>query len=139
MPTQLNDVMQINLNKNTDEFGTLIAIEQNDSIPIEIKRAYYVYNSGGNVRGNHAHRLTKQVLICINGKIVVTCSDGIDSKSFTLCNPETAIFVPELIWDSVEYCTDDSVLLVFANRSYDKSDYILDLDEFKEIKTQSLQ
>ena len=38
-----------------DQRGGLVAIESNQSIPFEIKRLYYIFNTTNQSRGFHAH------------------------------------------------------------------------------------
>jgi dTDP-4-dehydrorhamnose 3,5-epimerase-like enzyme len=70
-------------------------------------------------------------LICISGKIEVTCKDGQDSRKYLLESPQQALYIPEMIWDEQRYLSEDSVLLVLANTKYIPSDYIHDFDLFK--------
>ena len=55
-----------------DERGDLVALEigQQQEVPFEIKRVYYIYRTGEGVsRGFHAHKTLKQVAICIFWKL----------------------------------------------------------------------
>ena len=54
-----------------DERGQLVALEEHKDIPFEIKRVYYMYDTGKWVtRGQHAHKSLEQILICIHGSNV---------------------------------------------------------------------
>ena len=131
----LNDVKLIDLKTITAADGSLVPIESNIDIPFEIKRIFYVYGvDGQDDRGKHSHHQTKQVLICLNGLVEVLCDDGENRKIYVLDEPNTALYIPELIWDEQRYLSKDSVLLVLSNTNYDISDYIEDYDEFKELK-----
>ena len=49
------EVKLIEFEKHGDERGTLIALEQWKNIPFEVRRVYYMYETGaGVVRGHHA-------------------------------------------------------------------------------------
>ena len=85
-------------------------------------------------RGNHAHFKTKQLLICLNGKIEVTCKDGYRTKTFLLESPQQGLLIPEMIWDEQVYRGEDAVLLVLSNLKYDPKDYIHNYEEFKKLK-----
>ena len=51
-----------------DERGMLVALEEYNDIPFEIKRVYYMYDTKeGVTRGYHAHKSLEQILICIHG------------------------------------------------------------------------
>jgi dTDP-4-dehydrorhamnose 3,5-epimerase-like enzyme len=134
MNTTIEDIKIINFFRNCDEGGNLVAIESFKDIPIQISRVFYVYGSSGN-RGNHAHFKTRQVLICISGKVFVTCSDGNTSESFSLNSPDKGLYIPEMIWDSVDYIDNDSILLVLSDSHYDRNDYVEDFEKFKNIKS----
>ena len=51
-----------------DERGQLIALEEFNDIPFQIKRVYYMYDTvEGVIRGKHAHRQLQQILVCVHG------------------------------------------------------------------------
>lgn len=115
-----------------DNRGSLIPIEFN-TIPFEPKRSFIVNNVPLNeIRGNHSHYNTKQYLICINGTVDVILNDGINEITYNLIKGES-ILIPELIWDSQKFTSEDSEILVFCSTEYDINDYILDFNEFKKI------
>ena len=134
--TTLQDVLFYNMRTVIENNGNLVPIESNYDIPFPMKRIFHVYGvRDTDVRGQHAHYTTKQLLICVHGKIEVTCDDGTNRKKFLLESPQQGLLIPEMIWDEQKYITEDSVLLVFANTKYDITDYINDYDEFKKLKT----
>jgi|TARA_Y100000310_G_scaffold288313_1_gene313843 dTDP-4-dehydrorhamnose 3,5-epimerase-like enzyme len=136
MNTTVEDSKIISLLRHSDNSGDLVSIESLKDIPINVSRIFYVFDSDGENRGNHAHIKTKQVLICINGSVVVTCSDGTNTISFNLDSKDKALFIPEMIWDSVSYTGKNTILLVLSDSQYDRDDYIEDFDIFKNIKSQ---
>ncbi len=87
-----------------------------------------------NDRGKHAHHKTKQVLICLSGRVDVICDDAENRERYVLCEPNDAIYIPEMIWDEQIYVEKNSVLLVIANTNYNKDDYIEDYEEFLKLK-----
>tara|TARA_R100000231_G_scaffold51750_1_gene43602 strand:+ start:57 stop:482 length:426 start_codon:yes stop_codon:yes gene_type:complete len=127
----LDDVKLFNLRNFIEPDGNLVPIESKHDIPFDIKRIFYVHGvKNQDDRGKHSHHKTKQVLICLNGEVKVTCDDGKNKKIYTLSNPTQALYIPEMIWDEQTYKSEDSVLLVLANTHYDINDYIEDYDEF---------
>ena len=131
--TILADVLFYNMRTVIENDGSLVPIESNYDIPFPIKRIFYVYGAK-NIRGKHAHRTTKQLLICVHGKIEVSCNDGVNNKKYLLETPQQGLFIPEMIWDEQRYLSEDSVLLVIANTKYKFDDYIYSYDEFKRLK-----
>ena len=131
----LNDVKFFNTRTMVEPDGNLVPIESNYDVPFPIKRVFYVYGvKDQNDRGKHAHYKTKQVLICVHGKVEVLVDDGKKQQKYLLESPQQALYIPEMIWDEQVYLTEDTVLLVFSNTKYNPEDYIDDFNEFKKLK-----
>ena len=131
----VDDVLFYNMRTIIETNGNLVPIESNYDLPFPIRRVFYVYGvRDEGKRGNHAHFKTKQLLICLNGKIEVTCKDGYRTKTFLLESPQQGLLIPEMIWDEQVYRGEDAVLLVLSNLKYDPKDYIHNYEEFKKLK-----
>tara|TARA_A100001011_G_scaffold368817_1_gene423500 strand:- start:1141 stop:1560 length:420 start_codon:yes stop_codon:yes gene_type:complete len=132
--TSISDVKLISLRTFIEPDGNLVPIENTD-IPFNIRRIFYVFSvKDQNDRGRHSHHKTKQVLICLQGRVKVNCDDGRNRKQWILDDPKKALYIPEMIWDEQIYTTEDSILLVLANTKYNINDYIEDYEKFKELK-----
>jgi len=132
--TTLRDVKLFSLKTFIEPDGNLVPIEDTD-LPFPIKRLFYVFGvKGQDDRGRHSHYKTKQVLICLRGKVRVNCDDGKKRRQWILNDPQQALYIPEMIWDEQIYSTEDTILLVLANTEYDVEDYIEDYEKFKEMK-----
>ena len=133
--TTLENVKFFNTRTMVEPDGNLVPIESNQDVPFSIKRVFYVYGvKNQNDRGKHAHYKTKQVLICLNGKVEVLIHDGIKKQKYLLESPQQALYIPEMIWDEQVYLTEDTVLLVLSNMKYLPEDYIHNFEEFKKMK-----
>ena len=131
----LEDVKFFNTRTMVEPDGNLVPIESNHDIPFPIKRVFYVYGvKNQDDRGKHAHYKTKQVLICVHGKVEVLVNDGLKEKKYLLESPQQALYIPEMIWDEQIYLSEDTVLLVLSNMKYDPKDYIHDFKTFKKLK-----
>ena len=125
-----DQVRLIPLKAFTDS-GSLIAVEEQTGCPFAIARIFFVYGAElGALRGDHAHIACKQALICVHGVCKVTYTDGTSEQTVMLDTPQKMLYVPELIWCSESYETNDTVLLVLADQPYDATDYIRDYDQF---------
>lgn len=122
-----------------DERGSLIAIEGNQSIPFNIKRVYYIFETGEGVsRGFHAHKNLKQVAVCVTGSCRFVLDNGVEKQEVKLDSPLKGLLIEDLIWREMHDFTPDCVLMVLANKHYDESDYIRDYHEFlEEVKNES--
>lgn len=121
----------IPLQTHGDERGSLIALEQEKNIPFEIKRVYYLFNTGPNVRrGFHAHKDLTQIVIAVQGSCRFLLDDGKERISLLLDNPAQGLLIDSCIWREMYDFSEDCVLMVLANHLYDESDYIRSYDEF---------
>jgi acetyltransferase-like isoleucine patch superfamily enzyme/dTDP-4-dehydrorhamnose 3,5-epimerase-like enzyme len=112
--------------------GALTAGEMpSGGIPFTPRRWFLVYDvPSREVRGEHAHRVCHQFLICVAGKVNVAVDDGNRRGEVMLDNPSMGIYIPPLVWGTQYRYEDDAVLLVLASHPYDSDDYIRDYGTF---------
>ena len=119
-----------------DGRGSLIAIEQSQTIPFDIKRVYYIFGTQPKVtRGFHAHKSLSQLLVCVSGSCDVILDNGVQRETMTLDRPDKGLLVQSMIWREMHRFSDDCVLLVLASNHYSEDDYIRDYSEFKKMGT----
>ena len=123
----------IGLDKHTDLRGTLLVADK-DALPFIPKRFFVVQDvPKGEARGTHAHRSYHQFIIAVSGEIAVVLDDGKQACVVKLSNSSVGIYVPPLVW-SVQYGhSSDARLLVLCSETYDRSDYISDYLEFRNL------
>jgi dTDP-4-dehydrorhamnose 3,5-epimerase-like enzyme len=132
--TSLDDCRIVNFPKVTDYRGNLSFIEENNQIPFQIKRVYYLYDvPSGATRGGHAHKALHQVVIALSGSFDVILDDGIRKRSFFLNRPHYGLYIPPKVWRELENFSSNSVALSLVSEVYDESDYIRDYDAFKSL------
>ncbi len=120
-----------------DERGNLVVIEgENRDIPFDIKRVFYIYGSDSTVvRGQHANRRTKFVLINVAGQSKVKVDNGFETQVISLDKPRMGLFLDTMVWKDMYDFSPDSILLVLCSEHYDGSEYIRDYDAYiKEIR-----
>ena len=114
-----------------DDRGQLVALEEFIDIPFEIKRVYYMYETGEGVRrGFHAHKSLEQILICIHGTCKILLDNGFEKKIVPLEKPYEGLYISNDMWREMYDFSPDAVLLVLASDLYDETEYIRDYDEF---------
>ena len=124
------NIQIISLPKIEDRRGNLSVIE-NDTIPFEIKRVYYVYDiPSGAERGGHAHKNLQQFLVALSGSFDVILNDGKEESVVTLNKPNVGLLINSGIWRELKNFSSGAVCLVVASDVYLKEDYIRDFDEF---------
>ena len=110
-----------------DERGKLVVIEGGQSIPFDIKRIFYIYESDATVvRGQHANRNSEFVLVNVAGQSKVRITDGTEEFVVELNKPMMGVYIPQMIWKDMYDFSPDSVLLVLASTHYDAKEYIRD-------------
>ena len=131
-------VKEMQLSWHGDERGKLIALEAlTDLVPFEVKRVYYIFDTTpGTVRGNHAHKDLRQLLVCVSGACTIACEmpDGTKSEH-RLDWPDRGLLIEGLVWRQMKDFSKDAVLLVLASEHYDEADYIRDYQVFKQISS----
>ena len=111
--------------------GSLTAGEIPKDIPFTPRRWFLVYDvPNREVRGEHAHHVCHQFLICVSNSISVAVDDGKRRDEVTLDSPTLGLHIPPLVWASQFRYDPGSVLLVLASHPYDSTDYIRDYDAF---------
>ena len=125
------EIKIFNFEPHGDSRGQLIALEENKDIPFDIKRVYYMYDTGEGIhRGFHAHKTLKQILICIHGSCKVLLDNGQEKKIVSLEKPYEGLYISHNMWREMYDFSPDAVLMVLASEYYDESDYIRDYDQF---------
>lgn len=127
-------VLELEFGFKGDERGKLIPLEAlSEQVPFEIKRTYFIFDTTpGTVRGKHAHRALKQVLVCVSGACTIVCElpDGTRSEH-RLDWPTKGLLVEGCVWREMKDFSKDAVLLVLASEHYDPADYIRVHSEFE--------
>ena len=117
--------------KILDLRGNLTVGEFGRTVPFEPKRYFIVFGvPNAEIRGEHAHRVCKQFLICARGSCHVVADDGENREEFLLDDPSVGLYLPPLTWGIQYKYSLDAVLLVFASHFYDNAEYIRNYDEF---------
>ena len=93
----------IELPKFLDARGNLSFIEQNNHIPFEIKRTYWIYDvPGGESRGGHAFKDTEEFIIALSGSFNVIVDDGKQRKNFMLNRSYYGLYIPKGLWREID-------------------------------------
>ena len=81
-------------NPKGDEQGWLVVLENNQAVPFETKRCYFIYGTKeGVVRGHHAHRKLKQLLVCVSGSVDIYCEYANSKETFKLDSPNKGLLL----------------------------------------------
>ena len=131
----VEDCKIIELPRFLDARGNLSFVEQNNHIPFEIKRTYWIYDvPGGEERGGHAFRHNEEFIVALSGAFDVTVDDGQQKKTFTLNRSYYGLYIPKGLWRTMENFSTNSFALEFGSTHYQHEDYIREYNEFIKLK-----
>jgi acetyltransferase-like isoleucine patch superfamily enzyme/dTDP-4-dehydrorhamnose 3,5-epimerase-like enzyme len=136
------DHLLIRLPEHRDLRGSLVALGLSDLPPQDLpflpSRMFMVFDvPSPEVRGEHAHRVCHQLLICVNGSVSVVADDGENRQNFVLSSRSDALHLPPMTWSMQYGHAEGSVLLVLASHPYDPGDYIRDYSAFLTARSDS--
>lgn len=135
---KIDNVKIINLPKILDPRGNLSFFENSNQIPFDIKRTYWIYDvPGGEMRGSHAFKESHEFIIALSGSFDVVLNDGEKEMKYSLNRSYYGLYVPNLLWRSIENFSTNSLALIVSSIPYDAADYIRDFDEFKMIRNEA--
>jgi dTDP-4-dehydrorhamnose 3,5-epimerase-like enzyme len=121
----------INLPKILDERGNLSFFQNESHLPFSIQRVYWIYDvPGGEVRGGHAYREMQEFIIALSGSFDVVLFDGKEEKKFTLNRSYYGLYIPKMLWRSMENFSTNALAFVATDSFYDEKEYIRDKDMF---------
>lgn len=121
----------IYLPKISNPGGNLTFIEQENQIPFEIKRVYWIYDMlARQILGGYAYKEQRELIVALSGSIDVVINNGKSEQYFHLSQSHSGLYVPKGYWRHIENFSSDAVILVLASSLFDKNEYITELDEF---------
>ena len=108
-----------------------IAVIENEVIPFEIKRVYYLFDVPSSAkRGGHSHINQLELLLPLSGSFDVVLNDGNEKRTITLNKPDKGLLIKSNIWRELENFSSGAVCLVIASGVFDEEDYIRDFEKF---------
>lgn len=123
----------ISLPKISDPRGNLTFIQYPQQVPFEIKRVFWIYNvPSGDLRGGHAYRTQKEVIIALTGSfdVIVKMNNG-EIVKFSLSRGDVGVYLPEMTWRHLENFSTNAVSLHLSSSSYDENDYIRNIESME--------
>lgn len=90
----------------------------------EAVRSFVVAAPAGAVRGGHAHRTCRQVLMRVSGIVEVQVRYGSATETIRLEVATPAVLIEPGVWAQQTYVSECSALVVFADTPYDPDDYV---------------
>jgi hypothetical protein len=135
---KIDNIRLVVLPKLLDVRGNLSFFENCNQIPFQIARTYWIYDvPGGEVRGSHAFKESHEFIIALSGSFDIVLNDGDKEFKYSLNRSYQGLYLPNLIWRSMENFSTNSCALIVSSIPYNTSDYIRDFEEFKTLKNEA--
>ncbi|HEY1769657.1 MAG TPA: WxcM-like domain-containing protein [Chthoniobacterales bacterium] len=116
--------------------GKLVAAEIEKELPFRPARFFLVYDvPGSEVRGEHAHKVCHQFLVCVKGSVHVVVDDARRRQELVLSEPTVGLHIEPGVWATQYKYSSEAALLVFASHPYDAADYIRRYSDWREFFT----
>lgn len=133
------DYKLIKMNVFGDERGKLISLEENNNVPFEIKRVYWIYDTvPEQKRGCHAHKTLEQLIVAIDGSCQFVLDDGKNREIVSLNRPDYALYIGKNMWREMFNFSYGCKLMILASEVYNENEYIRSYDEFlKEVNRET--
>jgi len=127
------DCSIIHLPKIHNRSGNITIVENEATVPFDVKRIYYLYDvPGGETRGGHGHKELQQLIVAASGSFDLILDDGKYKKMVTLNRPDYGLYITPGIWRDIINFSSGSICLVLASMEYDPEEYLRDYQEFLE-------
>jgi dTDP-4-dehydrorhamnose 3,5-epimerase-like enzyme len=135
MQTTIQSVKIINLPKIEDPRGNLSYIQEQDHVPFDIKRTYWIYDvPGGQIRGGHAFKEQMEFIVAISGSFDVVVDDGNEQKIFSLNRSYYGLFIPQGLWRQLQNFSTNSLGMILSSTKFSDIDYIREYNDFLTFK-----
>lgn len=114
-----------------DHRGSLVAIEAGIHVPFDIKRVYTLFHTNTDmVRGCHAHRDLKQLILNMSGSYRLLIDDGETRITLTMDKPGVGVYISGYVWRELSDFSTDSVINCYVDKYYEDCIYTHSYDEF---------
>jgi hypothetical protein len=127
----------IHLPRIFNRAGNITPVENNTTIPFDVKRVFYLYDiPGGESRAAHGHKELDQFIVAASGSFDITIDDGLNKKTVQLNRPYMGLHIQPVIWCEISNFSSGAICLVLASLPYNESGYLRDYAKFKAYKYQ---
>ncbi|HEY4650799.1 MAG TPA: FdtA/QdtA family cupin domain-containing protein [Pontibacter sp.] len=113
--------------------GLLTSTQLAQKLPFTVRRVFWIQDTPPDkVRGHHANKTTREVLIALTGSIHVKAETSSGKQEFLLSSASQGLYIPALCWTELTFTTG-TIALCLASTDYDEQDYVRNYTEFKQL------
>ncbi len=122
----------IQLPKIQDPRGNLTFIQNDDRLPFQIERVFWIYDvPGGEIRGGHALKTQHELIISLSGSfdVAILMPNG-QTEKYTLNRSYFGLYIPANHWRHMENFSTNAVSLHLCSAPFDEKDYLRDMNVY---------
>src|SRR5437868_2102229 len=120
---RLIGVKLVSVPRHTDARGSLIALDEDQSLPFDVRRVYCIcQSSAGAVRGEHATS-AHCALVALEGTVEVDVDNGEDRDNIQLSRMDQVLCLHAGVWLRLFNFTQGAIVLVASSQRYAESSY----------------
>lgn len=124
-------VKQVSLPLIKDFRGDLSFAQYDDHLSFRPVRYFIISNvPKDSVRGGHAHKQSKQFMVCLNGSCRAKLDDGRKSENIYMDRLDVGLDLPAMVWVVLDQFSSNAVLLVLSSEPFSEEDYIRNYGDF---------
>ena len=128
----MKKIKKIKIKSYSKSSGKIITMSFDKNFPIKVKRAFFLYDKKGKIRGDHAHKKCAQFFYPVLGKFMLKVQTHKKNVKILLKDSaEKGVLVPPKHWVSVKFLSKNSSLMVICDQLYNANDYINNFIEYK--------
>ena len=132
----MKKIRRFKIKTRTSKTGELIPINFDKSLPINVKRIFFLYGKKNVTRGNHAHKKCSQLFIPLLGKFILEIKTPYSQRKIMLNQKsKISLLVPPKYWCSVKFIKKNSLLMVACDQYYNANDYLRNFNNYKKYLT----
>ena len=125
------NIKKFDLKRFGDKDGNLFTINSFEELPFIPNRLFYITDLNfESVRGEHASKTSKFLIVSQKGKVKVDLYRGDKKETFVLEGNGEGVYLPVMTWMKLYDFEEESMVMVIASKEYIKEDYIEQFDEY---------
>ena len=112
--------------KTVNSKNSSLTVLEDIDCNFNFKRIYLLHNfTKKTSRGGHYHKNNKQIIICLNGKVLIkyfNIKNNREIKSTYLTKKNEAFYIDNFYWHEL-ICYKNTIVLVVAEKNFNSKDY----------------
>ena len=115
-----------------DSSSSILIPEFSHKINFNVKNFFIISANKNKVRGNHAHKKSRQILILVNGKVQIELENRNKKQKIIYSNSKYFFDIPKMTWLKLTFL-EKSCLFCLSTEKFIENEYIREYSVFKKL------